>query len=71
MRIPWFDIGSVPMPLLLGAIFDQTCMVWKKNCGGEIGSCWIYDIQGLSLRLTVTAVVIKFLSSTRCYALPL
>ncbi|XP_013383827.1 solute carrier organic anion transporter family member 4C1, partial [Lingula anatina] len=35
-------LGTVPGPILFGAIIDGTCQLWQQNCT-ENGSCWIYD----------------------------
>ena len=40
--------GSVPGPLLFGAIIDATCLSWKVECGRR-GNCWVYDNDQLSL----------------------
>ena len=36
-------LGTVPGPILFGAILDNTCILWQENCDGSTGSCWIYD----------------------------
>ncbi|KAL3892414.1 hypothetical protein ACJMK2_004624 [Sinanodonta woodiana] len=40
--------GSLPGPILFGAITDLTCTLWNENCG-EKASCWIYDNYAFSL----------------------
>lgn len=32
----------IPSPIFFGALFDRTCLVWGKTCGGK-GNCWLYD----------------------------
>ena len=39
--------GSIPGPLLFGAIIDLGCVEWEYNCGIR-GNCWIYDNDKLS-----------------------
>jgi len=41
--------GTIPGPLLMGIIFDSTCMLWQNDCGSS-GSCMFYDNTSLSLR---------------------
>ncbi len=39
--------GSIPGPLLFGAIFDAGCIKWEDVCGRH-GNCWIYNNVQLS-----------------------
>ena len=48
--------GTIPGPLLMGVIFDGTCMLWQNDCGATAGaaetttgSCMFYDNSDLSL----------------------
>ncbi|XP_003737987.1 solute carrier organic anion transporter family member 1A1 [Galendromus occidentalis] len=34
--------GALPYPLIYGALFDSTCLVWGGR-GGKHGNCWYYD----------------------------
>lgn len=34
--------GSIPYPLIFGAIADSACLIWEQSCGGK-GNCWLYD----------------------------
>ncbi len=54
--------GTVPGPIIFGAIIDSTCLVWQEKCG-QNGSCWVYDNGLLSQRVLILAVCIKSLSS--------
>eukprot|EP00057_Strongylocentrotus_purpuratus_P026259 XP_011680733.1 PREDICTED: solute carrier organic anion transporter family member 4A1 [Strongylocentrotus purpuratus] len=51
-------LGSVPGPILLGAVIDQACILWQDVCGTR-GSCWIYDNANLAWRMAVIAVSFK------------
>uniref|UniRef100_H2Y4M9 Solute carrier organic anion transporter family member n=1 Tax=Ciona savignyi TaxID=51511 RepID=H2Y4M9_CIOSA len=35
-------IGTIPGPLIIGAVFDRNCAQWSLNCG-EKGSCSTYN----------------------------
>ena len=35
-------LGSVPGPIIMGWIIDNSCDVWKIECGQK-SSCWHYD----------------------------
>lgn len=36
--------GSIPYPLIFGAIADSACLIWEQSCGGK-GNCWLYDTE--------------------------
>ncbi|CAH1775346.1 unnamed protein product [Owenia fusiformis] len=55
-------LGTVPGPILFGAIFDIACRQWQEKCD-ERGSCWIYDNNSLSLNLLLLGLVIKIISA--------
>uniref|UniRef100_H2Y4M6 Solute carrier organic anion transporter family member n=1 Tax=Ciona savignyi TaxID=51511 RepID=H2Y4M6_CIOSA len=40
-------IGTIPGPLIIGAVFDRNCAQWSLNCG-EKGSCSTYNSRELS-----------------------
>ena len=42
--------GSIPSPLIYGALFDTSCLYWQEQCGAR-GNCWVYDNTQLSFRL--------------------
>ena len=58
-----FVTGTMPGPIMMGAVFDVTCLVWQETCDGR-GSCWIYDSKQLSIRIFIMGVVIKSVSAT-------
>ena len=35
-------LGTIPGPVLIGAVIDSTCLLWQTDCG-EQGSCRAYD----------------------------
>ena len=35
-------LGTIPGPILFGALFDHTCVLWQNHCGRE-GACKSYD----------------------------
>ena len=52
----WRLFGSIPGPILFGAIFDSTCLFWQHQCGRR-GNCWVYDNTALSVRAVVLAML--------------
>ena len=53
--------GNVPGPVIIGAIFDYSCLVWQDNCGSQ-GACWVYDNAALSWRLFLVCLVVNVTS---------
>ena len=47
--------GSVPGPIVFGAVFDSACLFWQRDCGHR-GNCWVYDNTALSTRVAVLAL---------------
>lgn len=41
--------GSIPGPILFGAIVDSGCVYWQTECGRR-ANCWVYDNDLLSKR---------------------
>ncbi|KAK7479082.1 hypothetical protein BaRGS_00029674 [Batillaria attramentaria] len=60
------SLGTVVGPIITGRLLDNTCMVWRENCGGGSLSCWLYDIFLMSLSAYVGVVLTKILSIVFC-----
>ena len=43
-------LGSIPGPIVSGALFDASCEFWQEQCGDR-GNCWVYHNEDLSLRI--------------------
>lgn len=56
-------LGTVPGPILFGAIIDNTCILWREKCG-EHASCWIYNNDQLSRNFFIFVVCFKVASIT-------
>lgn len=54
-------VGSIPGPIVVGALFDSSCLHWQEDCGDR-GKCYVYDNDDLTLRLFSLAAGIKVLS---------
>ena len=50
--------GTIPGPIIVGAVIDLSCILWEDNCG-EKGSCWVYDNTWLSYYLTILVTVLE------------
>ena len=56
-------LGTVPGPIVMGALMDRTCILWKDDNGadadaGERGACLVYDHAAMSAY--VLAVVVAW-----------
>ena len=50
--------GTIPSPILFGAIIDKSCLLWEDNCG-DTGSCYFYDNFDQSISLMALALCFK------------
>ncbi|XP_065898047.1 solute carrier organic anion transporter family member 4C1-like isoform X2 [Dysidea avara] len=53
--------GSIPGPIVMGAIFDSSCAFWQEECGDR-GNCYVLDNEDLSLRLFLITVAVRIIS---------
>ena len=54
--------GNVPGPILIGAVFDTSCLILQEKCDGY-GSCWIYDTAFISSGIFWTCLIVKAISA--------
>ncbi|KAJ7394332.1 hypothetical protein OS493_000136 [Desmophyllum pertusum] len=61
------SLGFLPGPILFGAIFDGTCLLWGESCGKR-GNCQFYEMNMLTDRLGYTGLGFTGISlfSTSC-----
>jgi hypothetical protein len=48
LGIQWIKvrlIGTIPAPMVFGALIDETCILWQESCNEENGACLVYDNQ--------------------------
>ena len=58
-------VGSIPGPIVFGAIFDSTCLFWQFDCDRR-GNCWVYNNVTLGNRavaLALSGVVLNLIFS--------
>eukprot|EP00057_Strongylocentrotus_purpuratus_P026266 XP_011680740.1 PREDICTED: solute carrier organic anion transporter family member 4A1 [Strongylocentrotus purpuratus] len=53
--------GTVPGPIILGALIDRVCLVWESNCDGS-RSCWLYDNAEFSKIIFIVTVICRCLT---------
>jgi len=67
--VVWRALGSIPGPIIFGAIFDGSCEYWQFDCGRR-GNCWVYDNSLIGLRaffITTTGVLLNFVFMLLCW----
>nr|XP_006811916.1 PREDICTED: solute carrier organic anion transporter family member 4C1-like [Saccoglossus kowalevskii] len=57
--------GSIPGPIVIGAVIDSSCLVWQEVCG-DTGTCWIYDNHTFGLKFVVIGVAGSAISTIAC-----
>ncbi|XP_016905153.1 solute carrier organic anion transporter family member 4A1 isoform X2 [Apis cerana] len=61
LGIQWIKVrilGTIPAPMVFGALIDETCILWNKTCDGE-GSCLVYDNLYMSRYMLALAFIGK------------
>ncbi|KAM4050891.1 solute carrier organic anion transporter family member 4C1 [Anomaloglossus baeobatrachus] len=52
-------IGSIPGPIVFGAVIDSSCILWNLNECGTQGACWTYNNSSISYKLIGISAVSK------------
>ncbi|XP_071956884.1 solute carrier organic anion transporter family member 4A1-like [Antedon mediterranea] len=55
-------LGTVPGPIIFGAIIDGQCLLWDKECDGSNGTCWLYNNESFSRYTLLMAGILKIIS---------
>jgi len=45
LGVQWIKVrilGTIPAPMVFGALIDDTCILWNETCEGR-GACLVYD----------------------------
>ena len=54
-------LGSIPAPIIVGVLFDSSCVYWQEECGDR-GNCWVYNNNDLSLQIFGLMLGVRILS---------
>ncbi|TKR72336.1 hypothetical protein L596_019804 [Steinernema carpocapsae] len=54
-------LGTLPSPVIWGALIDSACLVWDKTCGKR-GTCNIYDTEALRIKMHTIYVMIRIVA---------
>lgn len=55
-------LGTIPGPILFGALIDNTCTLWQSSCGKD-GACRTYDNLYMSRYMMGISIIFKCLST--------
>ncbi|XP_031786219.1 solute carrier organic anion transporter family member 4A1 isoform X3 [Nasonia vitripennis] len=78
LGIQWIKVrilGTIPAPMIFGALIDDTCILWHETCDGR-GACLVYDNYYMSRYMFGLAFVGKaasllfFFLAWWCYVPP-
>ena len=58
MHLTLLNAGTVPGPVVFGAIIDQACLLWEYDCDGS-GTCWLYSNANFSRFTLILAGCLK------------
>ena len=63
--MPLLPLGTIPGPIIFGAIIDSTCVLWDINECGIKGACWIYDnIKMAHMLVAISEHLVNYLWSS-------
>jgi hypothetical protein len=51
----------LPSPLIIGAVIDETCVVWGTKCGQQT-NCLVYDIDKMRIYLAIFPAICIFIA---------
>jgi hypothetical protein len=54
--------GSIPGPVVFGAVIDNTCVLWQTTEDGS-GSCWYYNSYKLRMSMFLLVLAIKVVTA--------
>ncbi|XP_012274694.1 solute carrier organic anion transporter family member 4A1 [Orussus abietinus] len=61
LGIQWIKVrilGTIPAPMVFGALIDETCVLWHETCEGR-GACLVYDNFYMSRYMLALALIGK------------
>ncbi|XP_067214968.1 solute carrier organic anion transporter family member 4A1 isoform X2 [Linepithema humile] len=61
LGIQWIKVrilGTIPAPMVFGALIDDTCILWNQTCEGR-GACLVYDNYYMSRYMLALAFIGK------------
>ncbi|KAH8411956.1 hypothetical protein KR222_003624 [Zaprionus bogoriensis] len=80
LGLQWIKVrlmGTIPAPLIFGALIDESCVLWHESCDEQAGgACLVYDNFYISRYMWLLALIGKvcsvvfFLGAWWCYVPP-
>ena len=56
-------LAFLPGPIVFGSLFDNSCVIWSKNCDGSTANCLVYDSYSMRTGLGGLALVCMLLTA--------
>lgn len=55
-------LGTIPGPVAMGKLFDNSCQQWRTGCDGTNQHCVIYSSENISSNVLTLTIICKGLS---------
>ena len=55
-------LGTIPGPVAMGKLFDNSCQVWREGCDGNTEHCYDYSSDIISINILTLTAICKGLS---------
>ena len=65
LGIQWLLIrllGTIPGPVAMGKLFDNSCQLWREGCDGSNQHCFVYSSDIISINILTLTAICKGLS---------
>lgn len=63
LGLQWIKVrllGTIPAPLIFGALIDESCILWQESCDKDAGgACLVYDNFYISRYMWLLALICK------------
>ncbi|XP_017041422.1 solute carrier organic anion transporter family member 4A1 [Drosophila ficusphila] len=63
LGLQWIKVrllGTIPAPLIFGALIDESCILWQESCDNDAGgACLVYDNFYISRYMWLLALICK------------
>nr|XP_016929033.1 solute carrier organic anion transporter family member 4A1 [Drosophila suzukii] len=63
LGLQWIKVrllGTIPAPLIFGALIDESCILWQESCDKDAGgACLVYDNYYISRYMWLLALICK------------
>ena len=54
--------GTIPGPIIIGTLIDQSCLFWKRDCADSSKACYLYKNNSLSSSFLAFSIISKLIT---------